>query len=227
VTTLARDLTEITALMLVLAGLFALHRQRPLWAAPALAGATLCRETALVIPIALALTRLVALVRRQVRPGAADLAWVVPLLAWAGWQVVCAARYGPLPVFTGHGNVGLPLAAMAPAAARWVTHPTARSALQLLQLGGLVFVVVAALCRLRGSRAMPVERIAFVFAVLLVLSLSGDIWNDDPAEFRVMVDAWALGIVVLLGSTDAPIAIPATLNTGLWMVNAALRTKAL
>ena len=96
-TTLARDLTEITAVLFVLAGLVALHRQRPAWAALGFAAASLCRETALLIPASLALTRLLALVRRQIRPGMVDLAWAVPLLVWAGWQAVCAVRYGRPP----------------------------------------------------------------------------------------------------------------------------------
>jgi hypothetical protein len=227
VTTLARDLTEITALMFMLAGLVAVHRQRHIWAAFALASATLCRETALVVPAALALTRLIALVRRQARPGTADLAWTVPLLVWAGWQVLCAVRYGQLPVLSGRGITGVPLAAVTTATVRWVTHPAARSALQLLQLATLVFVVVAALRRLVTSRALPVERVAFAFAVLLMLSLSGDVWGDDPAAFRIMVDAWALGTIILLGSPGAPLAIPAALNAILWMANALLRAIAL
>jgi len=227
VTTLARDLTEITALLFMLAGLFALHRQRHLWAAFALASATLCRETALVVPAALALTRLIALARRQARPGTVDLAWTAPLLVWVGWQVVCAVRYGQLPVLSGSGNAGVPLAAVATATIRWITHPAARTVLQLLQLATLVFVVVAALGRLATSRALPVERVAFVLAVLLMLSLSGVVWGDDPATSRTMVDAWALGTIVLLGSPGAPLAVPAALNAVLWMANAVLRTIAL
>ena len=227
VTTLARDLTEITALAFALAGLLALHRRRPLWAAFALAGATLCRETALVIPAALALTRLVALARRQARPAAVDLAWVVPLAAWGGWQVVCAVRYGQPPVLSGGTFVGVPLAALATATVRWVSHPAALGVLQLLQLAALAFVIVAGLRALATSRALPVERVAFVLAVLLLLSLSGDVWTDDPAVFRTMTDTWALGTIVLLGSPGAPVVVPAAVTALLWTANAVLRATAL
>lgn len=227
VTTLARDLTEITALMFVLAGLVALHRQRPAWAALGFAGAALCRETALLIPASLAFNRLGALVRRQTRPGMVDLAWAVPLLVWAGWQAVCAVRYGRLPFLSPGGIVGVPPAAVVTAAARWVTHPSMVRTLQLLDLVTLVVMVVMALGALRTSRALPAERIGFLVAILLVLSLSGRVWTDDPHVFRIMADAWVLGAIILLGSPSTLIVVPAALTTLLWVANALLLIRSL
>ena len=225
VTTLARDLTEITAVLFVLAGLVALHRQRPAWAALGFAAASLCRETALLIPASLALTRLLALVRRQTRPGMVDLAWAVPLLVWVGWQAVCAVRYGRPPFLSPGGIAGVPLVAVVSAAARWITHPGVVSTLQLLQLTTLVVMVVLALGVLRTSRALPAERVGFVVAIVLMLSLSGRVWTDDPAVFRIMVDAWVLGAIVLLGSPSALVVVPAALNALLWATNALLLIK--
>ena len=99
------------------------------------------------------------------------------------------------------------------------------STLQLLQLTTLVVMVVMALGVLGTSRALPAERLGFVVAIVLMLSLSGRVWTDDPAVFRIMVDAWMLGAIVLLGSPSALVVVPAALNALLLATNALLLIK--
>src|SRR6201994_3309910 len=97
-TSVARDLTEPLAAACLLGGILAYRHRRFGWAAGLFAFGALTRETALVAPFALGVTRLVAFARRRGRPGAEDLAWLVPGAAFVAWEVVLKRGTGGVPV---------------------------------------------------------------------------------------------------------------------------------
>jgi hypothetical protein len=225
---LARDLTEITGIVFAVGAIVAVRFNRPVLAGVLLTYAVLSRETAVVVVIGLFLARGYEFVRRSERPGRTDWAWALPVLAFALWQVICKVAYGSVPIFADRGTLSVPFEGVIRAVGHWLAHPDHVSLLQLAQLAVVTLVVLAALRQLRHTRSMPFEQLAFLGALLFVVSLSGRVWNNDPEEFRTMADVFVLGAGVLLGTDRrfTPTAVVlASCNAFLWLVAAGLRIK--
>ncbi len=104
---LARDLTEPVSAACLLAALLAYRRRRSVLAGGLFAYAALSRETALVAIAALALIRVLAIARRRARPGPADAAWAIPLVAFAAWQLTVWDTTREVPLSSNlHENAG-------------------------------------------------------------------------------------------------------------------------
>ena len=191
---LSRDLTEITTLTLVIAGIVAWRSDRFVLAGVTFAAAALDRETALwrwrrcSSP---AWPRSWSDGTRSVEPTSA---WAIPLAVFAAWQGLCWSVYGSLPLTSEGENAAAPVTGAFRSTASWIEHPTLTNALELAQLLVLVTLVVLACRHLRRSRSSTFERVAFVLAVLLLLMLSSTIWNHDPRQFRTMGDVLRAGI---------------------------------
>jgi hypothetical protein len=222
---LDRDLTEITAVTLVVAGIVAWRSERFLIAGLAFSGAVLTRETALLVVAALLVTRIVEFVRRRDGVGRQDVAWAAPLVSFAGWQALCFAVYGTLPLTSEGENGGRPLSGAVHAVVGWAEHPKLTNALELVQFAVLLATVVLAFLHMRDSRSSSFERLAFVFAVLLLVALSSQIWNNDPRQFRTMVEVFVLGSGVLLGSRSFRPLVLTALTWGVWFLVAAVSVK--
>jgi hypothetical protein len=223
--TLSRDLTEITAITLVVAGIVAWRSQHVIWSGLAFSGAVLSRETAVMVVAALAVTRVVGIARRKEQWGRADLAWALPAAVFVGWQAVSAVVYGSLPLSSEGENASVPLSGAIRTVSGWIEHPDLTHLLQLIQLAVLAAVIVLAAWNLRRSLSSPFERLAFVFSVLLLAVLSTSIWNNDPREFRTMVDVFVLGSGVLLGTrTFRPLLLTGA-TWGVWLLVAGLSLK--
>ena len=223
--TLDRDLTEITAITLVVAGIVAWRSSRFLLAGLAFSGAVLSRETAMLVVAALLVTRFLELVRRRGGLGRQDVAWAAPLLVFTGWQAMCLAVYGRLPLTSENENAGKPLTGAFHAVVGWTEHPRLTNLLELIQLAVLVATIVLALLHLRDTRSSSFERLAFVFAILLLLALSSQIWNNDPRQFRTMADVFVLGSGVLLGAGSFRPLVLTALTWGVWLLLAAVSVK--
>ncbi len=104
ITSLSRDTAEPLAAACLLAGLLAVRARRPVLAAILLAYGALTRETVMVAVAALAIVRVVDMLRGRVRPGHDDLAWVVPAVAFAAWQLVVKAATGSIPLLADGGR---------------------------------------------------------------------------------------------------------------------------
>ncbi len=222
---LDRDLTEITAITLVVAGIVAWRSTRFVLAGFAFSGAVLSRETAMLVVAALLVTRTVELARRRDHFGRSDSAWVIPLIVFTGWQAMCLAAYGKLPLTSEKGNAATPFSGAVHVVLGWIEHPKLTNLLELIQLVMLIAVIVLAFFHLRESRSSSFERLAFVFAVILLAVLSSSVWNNDPREFRTMVDVFVLGSGVLLGSKSFRPLVFTGLTWGVWCLMAALSVK--
>ena len=215
---IARDLADLLAAALLLAGVLALDRQRPVLAAVTLTVAGLTRESTLVLPLALAALWTVAAVWRgsAVMPGRSALTasaasdrsrvqvvtFAVPLGVALAWQLVLWRVWGVAPLAQGSQRLGLPFAGI------W---EFTRGAFQfgafplVVQLAELVFVVAAALATawsLPRSRALPHEKLAWALGLLVVVLLSGSVWVEDWAYLRALAVPYLLGTLVLLGRPD-------------------------
>jgi hypothetical protein len=179
----------------------------------------------MMVVVALAVTRVVGMLRRRQRWGVPDLAWVIPTAVFGGWQAVSAVTYGALPLFSEGENASAPLTGAVGTVSGWIEHPDLTHLLQLIQLAVLGTVIVLAVWNLRRSRSSPFERLAFVFSAMLLAVLSTSIWNKDPREFRTMVDVFVLGSGVLLGTrTFRPLLLTGA-TWGVWLLVAGLSVK--
>ena len=206
-TSLTRDLTEPLAAACLLAGLLAYRRQRPLLAAGLFAAAALTRETALIAPVALAITRLAGMVRRRTRPGPADLAWIIPAAAFVAWEVVLKPATGEFPIVEDGGkNAGAPLVAAIAAIGRNFSHLTtsvhgAPGAVIIwdLEFGVLMLFAVAALFSLRATMVPVYERVALVLYLVEIFCLTPTNW-DGYADLRSFVEVYLLATLILFAA---------------------------
>ena len=204
-TTLARDTTEALAAVCLLGGILAYRQRRPVLAAGLFAYGALTRETTLAVPIALAIVRLVQLARRQVRPSAEDLTWVIPGAVFVAWQLVVWHVSGQLAILADSGsNTGLPMAAMIHAVAHNFHHintaPFGQLDAWLIEFVTLVIFAGAALLSLRSTTAPVHERLAFVLYLVEVCVLTPIIWGSYNTDFRSFVEVYLLSVLILLMS---------------------------
>lgn len=216
---IGRDLPEVVASCLLVGGLLAMRRDRPLEAGLLFAGAALTLETTLDVVIAVGLVCVVELVRRRRRPGTRDLAWVIPGAAFVGWQLFGLAATGTLPMRADGGdNLAVPVVHMVGAIVYYLERLTQVGSLVWLgELFVLAVVTLSAAWCLRGSRIPLWEKLAWGIAVLVALSLSAGIWYGR-ANFRGFEDLYLLSTIVLLGSRRR-LWVVAALVAVAWVVN--------
>ncbi len=217
VISIGRDTSEPLADACMLGGMLAYRHSRYILAAILVAYGVITNEPILVLAIAIALTRLYQMYRRQARPGRQDLVWVLPGAAYVVLQgiehVVVKGKAGGVADVT--QNFTLPFKAMVPAIVRdfrlmsW-THLGLYD-YNVIELIVLVLVVVAGLLVLRSTTAPLHERVAFVGFVLVEMVLaSGQFWDTVFGDGRTYIDAFLLAVIMLLAT---PSRVPATADT--------------
>ncbi len=206
-TSVARDLTEPLAAACLLAGILACRRRRFTLAAGLFAVGALTRETVLVAPFALAVTRLVALARRRARPGREDLAWIIPGLAFVAWEIVLKQATGVFPILGDGGkNAGTPLVAGLRALAHNAGHPFtpvpgAPGAVLIwdFEFLALALFAVSALLALRATTVPVYERAAFVLYLVEIFCLAPTNW-DGYADLRSFTEVYLLAVLILFAA---------------------------
>lgn len=243
---LGRDLAECLTVACLLGGVVALCGRRPLVATALWSYAVLTREQALVTIGAYALWRLAPPVRRLVAgtaddegddrdgtggdrpPALDDLAWVIPGLVFAGWQLVLWRSTGDLPAASAGGsNLVPPFSALVPGLADWATGGLPRlHAAAPLQL---VTVVAAAAAAARSVRTVPAglgyTAVAAALATLAATCLAASIWRD-PSDMRHLVDVSTWCTVVVVVAHRAPPRWFVALVPLTWAATAAVRVLA-
>lgn len=202
---LSRDLTEIVESTLLVAGLLAVRRGRPVVAAAALSGAVLARETAMIAVGAMALSSLAERwhPRRSpalpVRPPIRLVSWLVPAAVFVGWQVAVATQVHHLPITTsGQHNIGVPFVGLARGIAHYASaFPDHASLFWFGELAVLAVVVSAAASAYTARSVLAHERVAWVLYGVLALSLASGIWLGDVG-FRSLDDLYVLSCLLVL-----------------------------
>ena len=206
VISVGRDTAEPLAEACMLGGLLAYRRNRPLLATVAFAVGAITRETILLAPAAIAVTRLVAMARRRARPGLADLTWLVPACAYG--LVELAVHFvvrGEFPLLANGGrNLAVPFTAMIDALTYDIRHiNTAHLSpidISLLEYATLGIFILAGLAVLRVTTAPAHERLAFVFFVLQLGLLSSQIWTSTFGDGRSLIEPYLMALVLLLAT---------------------------
>ncbi|MCQ4079556.1 hypothetical protein NGB36_02800 [Streptomyces sp. RB6PN25] len=200
-----RDTAEPVADACLLGGMLAYRDRRPFLATALLCCAALTRETALAVPAAIAVVRLIGMVRRRIRPGRQDLVWIAPAAAFVAWQLVISQRTGALPLFSdGSRNTGLPFGALVHTIGYDVGHLTfghlGLADISLLEAATIGVFVIAALLSLRATTVPVHERLAFVLYAIEAGIASNEIWSTSFGELRPFLDVYLLSLIVLLGT---------------------------
>jgi len=228
VTSLARDTAEPLAAAFLLGGLVALRARRPWAAALLLACGALTRETVMVAVAAIAVVRVVTLVRTRQRPGRDDLPWALPSAVFAAWQLVILAVTGSVAVATDGGrNAGAPFSAPVHALLFNLRHLNTsrfdKYDLWLLEFFGLVLACLAATAVLRVSRAAAWEKLALYLYIVEICVVTPSTWSSLNSAMRAFIEVYLFALVIVLsvpaGRLGARFAwiFPAL---GIWMVPA-------
>lgn len=208
VTSLSRDTAEPLAAACLLGGLLAVRARRPVLAAGLLAFGVLTRETVMIAVTALAIVRVVAVLRgrQSPRPDRADLAWAVPAVVFAAWEVVVKAAIGTVPLLADGGrNSGTPFVAALQALRTDLHHVNVHGFFDqynvwLLELAVLVLVSVLALLCLRATAAPGYERLAFVLYLVEICVVTPSTWGSVDADLRSFIEVYLLAVIILLGT---------------------------
>ena len=206
VISVGRDTAEPLAEACMLGGLLAYRRSKPILCTVLFMVGAVTRETILLAPAAIAVTRLVAMARRQVRPGLADLTWVVPAGVYGVLEVaVHFVVKGEFPLLAnGSRNLAAPFTAMLDALTFDIRHiNTAHLSpidIALLEYATLGIFVLAGLAVLLVTTAPAHERLAFVFFVLQLGLLSGQIWTSTFGDGRSLIEPYLLALILLLAT---------------------------
>jgi hypothetical protein len=209
VISVGRDTAEPVAEACMLGGLLAYRRSRYLLAAGLFAFGAITRETILFAPAAIAVVRLVAMVRRRatgVRPGLADLTWVVPAVAYGVLEVaVHFVVKGKFPLLANTSrNLTTPFTALYDAlryeAAHINTHHLSPIDIALLEYATLAVFIVAGLAVILVTTAPVHERLAFVFFVLELGLLSSQIWTSTFGDGRSLIEPYLMALILLLAT---------------------------
>ncbi len=205
ITSLSRDTAEPLAAACLLAGLLALRARRPVLAALLLGYGVLTRETVMAAVAAIAIVRVIGIVRRRQRPGRDDLPWVIPAVAFVAWQVVVKAVTGSLPILSDGGrNAGAPFIAPLEALKANLGHINAHQFDQydvwFLEIVILAAFTIAALLCLRATSVPVYERLAFVLYLVEICVVTPNTWNSLDADLRSFIEVYLMAVIILLGT---------------------------
>jgi len=172
VISVGRDTAEPLAEACMLGGLLAYRRNRPLLATVAFTVGAITRETILLAPAAIAVTRLVAMARRRARPGLADLTWLVPACAYG--LVELAVHFvvrGEFPLLANGGrNLAVPFTAMIDALTYDIRH-------------------------INTAHLSPID-----ISLLELGLLSSQIWTSTFGDGRSLIEPYLMALVLLLAT---------------------------
>jgi hypothetical protein len=206
VISVGRDTAEPMAEACMLGGLLAYRREKYLLTIAAFAVGAITRETILLAPAAIAVTRLVAMARRRARPGLADLAWIVPACVYGILEfAVHFAVKGKFPLLAnGQRNLAVPFTALVDALRFDIHHiNTAQLSaidIALLEYTTLGIFILAGLAVLLVTTAPVHERLAFVFFVLQLGLLSSQIWTSTFGDGRSLIEPYLMALILLLAT---------------------------
>ena len=164
------------------------------------------RETILLAPAAIAVTRIVAIIRRRAAPGLPDLTWVVPAAAYGAAEVaVHFVVKGEFPLLANSGrNLVVPFTAMTDALkydiARINTAHLGLIDIDLLEYATVAIFIFAGLAVLFVTTAPVHERVAFVLFVVQLGLLSSQIWTSTFGDGRSLIEPYLMALVLLVAT---------------------------
>jgi hypothetical protein len=201
---LALDTAEILAAVCVVGGLLALRRAHWGWAALALSGAVITRESTVTIVAALWVTTTIQLVagrrhRRERSTIGTLLASSAAGIAFVLVQLYGYLQFGEIPLLSsGQSNLGIPFEGVLGAIQRSFPPVTPGKILDFSAVLLVLVVLGCGLAALRYSAAATAEKVAWATTALMMVSITGP-WISAPSSMRAAVELIVMTIVVVLG----------------------------
>jgi hypothetical protein len=161
----------------------------------------LARDTTVAIPAGLAAGGAYLLLRRR-RGGLGPLlAGATGLLVYAGWQVLQRVRFHAWPFSESRkNNLSGPFVGLAKELSKDVPPHGGAAAFRLLSLVILLAVIIVGALALRATTIPLVERVAWIPAVVVVLTLNAFLWSGATAFMRAATEGYLLSVLVILGN---------------------------
>lgn len=204
---IARNLAEVVATTVLVAGVMLATQHRAVPAALCLSLAVLSRETVVAVVCVVGLLELTDLLRRRRPLGIQDSIWLMPLVVFGVWHLFVAARWnrGLLHIGGGTGSLRVPGVALIEQLpevfSRNYLGEATLNVIHAMEVVVLLAVVgAAAIAMVRSNNARIVKS---AFCGLLLLLLSADVpvgvWTDRN-DLRMFAGVYAVAVIVLLQS---------------------------
>lgn len=203
---LGLDTAEIVTAAFALAGILALLRRRFAWASLLFVAAMFSRETSLLVAIGVGLAWLAVRLRRpldglRIPPAV----FVVPAVAYVGWQVALREVWGQVPVSRGGAmDIAAPFYGLGVAAKGWPQTDGTQAAYHIILVIALFAFIVTAAWAARRTAAPGFAVLGFGAGALLSLFFSEAIWLHHWGFLRAFTEAYLLGGIVVLGARMDP-----------------------
>ena len=215
---LARDLTEILEIAMLMGGLLLIRKGRQVFAAIFFTLAVFAKETALLVPVVLFLSYVSFKGEKVAGQRVKWYLFGMPMLSYCVWQCLLFLHWKEFPVLSGGNQIGLPLVGII----KFVfSNQGPDYIVQGFFFAEFLFVIFFALCVVYSigySTAWKHEKYSWIAYGLLMVMLTNAIWLEDWGFLRVLCDFYVLGWVIVLTSTSR-IRFPLlACSSGLWAV---------
>jgi hypothetical protein len=214
--TLSRDLTEIVASSLLLAGLLLSHQSRSGLSVMCLTLSVLARETTLILTVAILLSKALSSPKSGERKNV--LLHTIPVVVYTAWRAYLRwawAGFRDIPVFG--GAIGMPFGGISNLWFRAIANPESSLVIWCAETCLLAFLVVRSLQIFNQHPEFRAEKIALLLYVALAVCLTPPFWVEDQAFLRISTEIFLIGsLAMLLDRTSIPKAIAIS-----WIVAAA------
>jgi hypothetical protein len=233
---LSLDTSEIVACTFMLGGFWALRNKRWLLCTALFVCAVVTRETTVIAPVGVVIAsgwvylhgrRSSSLHARRPSNQMEDSATAVrslmcgaaALVAFLAWQLVGLALFGSLPLRSASNeNSAAPLVGAVDAFRGAIHLTSSAELLRLVSLLCLLGLAIATLLAWRHSCAPLPERVAWIAALVIVLTLSGTPWTGATSFVRVASEMGTLSCVILLGTRWRATPALVSASAGLWFI---------
>lgn len=205
--TLTHDLTEILAVLFLLAGVLALEQwPSKLYVSLFLILAVLTRETALIAVMALGIV--LAWKREFAR-------WpmvVVPLAIFVLWQAVLWWKWGEPPALTARLLLDFPGSGMLAFLGSLDTgNPVHR--IWIIELVYLAIMVIAALAAFRDIQGYVTHKLMWLCYGSMLFALSTYVWIEDFAFLRTAAELYLFSLILILNAPLPGFLLPTAVST--------------
>ena len=197
---LARNLTEILEISLLMGCLLFVRKDRQLLASIFLTLAIFAKETALLMTVGIFFSYLFSKKRGM---NSNQLKWYlfgIPVFSYCAWQYLLFLHWRQFPVLSGDNQIGIPFVGL-------INFVFSNLALENITqgffFGEFLFVILFTFCvvySLGSTTAWRHEKYSWIFYGALMAILTDAIWLEDWGFLRALCDFFVLGSAIILAS---------------------------
>jgi hypothetical protein len=146
------------------------------------------------------------------------LAFAVPVSCFAAWQLFLRLRWGAFPIESGKGSTGLPLSAVSKQLWADLGSGTLSGLRRSLEIVLVLVFLAWALGQVRRGSLRPYESLALIVYGALAIVLARDVWSEDWGFLRVLSEAVALAVLVVVSRPGRHLRILVSGGAALWLL---------